>query len=110
MKKPRCVAGLEVCGWCVLYESGVLNSSCDFAVVEESISNDGDASSGDIGSNPSHGEAKATTSSSLEFLIVDGLEVGELSGHWNELVRGKWRRGYVLPPRLLQDRSGCGDE
>ena len=110
MKKPRCAAGLEVCGWCVLYESGVLNSSGDFAVVEESISNDGDASSGDIGSDPSHGEAKATTSSSLEFLIVDGLEVGELVGHWNELVRGKWRRGSVLPPRLLQDPSCCGDE
>ena len=71
-----------------MYESGVLNSSGDFAVVEESISNDGDASSGDIGSDPSHGEAKATTSSRLEFLIVDGLEVGELVGHWNELVRG----------------------
>ena len=93
-----------------MYESGVLNSSGDFAVVEESISNDGDASSGDIGSDPSHCEAKATTSSSLQFLIIDGLEFDELVGHWNELVRGKWRRESVLPPRLLQDRSGCGDE
>ena len=66
-----------------MYESGVLNSSGDFAVVEESISNDGDASSGDIGSDPSHGEAKATTSSNLEFLIVDGLEFDELVGHWD---------------------------
>ena len=74
---------------CAVYESGVLNSSGDFAVVEESISNDGDASSGDIGSDPSHGEAKATTSSSLQFLIIDGLEFDELVGHWNELVRGK---------------------
>ena len=89
MKKPRCVAGLEVCGWCVVYESGVLNSSGDFAIVEESISNDGDASSGDIDSDPSHGEAKATTSGCEEFLIVDGLEFDELVGHWNELARGK---------------------
>ena len=81
-----------------MYESGVLNSSGDFAVVEESISNDGDASSGDIGSDPSHGEAKATTSSSLQFLIIDGFEFDELVGHWNELVRGKQWWGACVAP------------
>ena len=31
----------------------------------------------------------ATTSCSLQFLIVDGFEFDELVGHWNEFVRGK---------------------
>ena len=72
-----------------MYESGVLNSSGDFAVVEESISNDGDSAGGDVDSDPSHGEAKTTPSGVEEILIVDGLKSVELIGHWNELVRGK---------------------
>ena len=64
-----------------MYESGVLSSSGDFAIVEESISNDGDASSGDIDSDPSHGDAKATSSGVEKILIVNGLKSVELVGH-----------------------------
>ena len=93
---------------CSVYESGVLNSSGDFAVVDESISNNGDSAGDDIGGDPSHGEAKTTTSGIEEVLIVNGLKSVELVGHGNELVREKLPRD-VLPPRLLQDLSGCGD-
>ena len=47
------------------------------------------------------------TSSSLQVLVVEGLEVDELGGHWDLLVRRKSSRG-VLTPRPLQDPSGCG--
>ena len=64
-----------------MYESGVLNRAGDFSVVEESISNDGNSTGDDIGSNPSHGEAKTTTSGVEKILIIDGLKSVELVGH-----------------------------
>ena len=80
-----------------------------------SISNNGDSAGDDIGGDPSHGEAKTTTSGGEEILIVDGLEVGELVGHWNELVRGGG--GGVCCPLdsfkiavvVVMSRSGCGE-
>ena len=65
-----------------MYESGVLNSSGDSAVVEENISNNGNSTGDDIGGDPSHGEAKTTTSGVEKVLIVDGLKSVELAGHW----------------------------
>ena len=46
-------------------------------------------------------EVHATTSGSLQFLVVDGFEFDELSGHWNELVRGKssWGVAPSTPSR-----------
>ena len=47
------------------------------------------------------------TSSNLQVLVVEGLAVDELGGHWDLLVRRNSSRG-VLTPRPLQDPSGCG--
>ena len=82
----------------------------DVAAIGKCINSNWDASGEHIGEDPAKCGTSTTTSGGEEILIVDGLEVGELVGHWNELVRGKWGWGSVLPPRLLQDPSGCGDE
>ena len=72
--------------WCELgccaYESIVLNSSGDSAVVEENISNDGNCTGDDIAGDPSRGEAKTTTCGIEEVLIVNGLNSVELADHW----------------------------
>ena len=82
-------------------KSGVLNSPGDSAVVEENISNNGNCTGDDIGSDPSHGEAKTTTSGVEKVSIVDGLKSVELVGHGNKLVREKssWGVAPSTPSR-----------